>query len=60
MQMVACTADITAQTPKVIEAKSGLQKLAQSDVDAAAFVTGVDTFLTVVDQAVQTAAKVFV
>jgi len=60
MQMAMCTADIAALTPKVTAAKNDLQKLAASDANDAAFVNGVDTFLSVVDQAVQTAAKVFV
>jgi hypothetical protein len=60
MVMVARTADIAAQTPKVTAAKTDLQKLAQSDACVASFVNGVDSFLTVLDGAVQTAAKAMV
>ena len=60
MVMVARTADIVAQTPKVNSAKNDLQRLFQSDANVAALVNGVDTFLTVLDGAVQTAAKAMV
>jgi len=60
MVMVAQTATIMAQTPKVTSAKNDLQKLSQSDASVASFVNGVDSFLTVLDGAVQTAAKAIV
>lgn len=60
MVMVARTADIAAQTPKLTAAKNELQKLFQSDADIAAVVNGVDTFLAVLDEAVQIAAKAIV
>jgi hypothetical protein len=60
MLMVARTADITAQTPKVISAKNNLQKLSDEDASVASFVSGVDTFLAVIDTAAQTAAKAIV
>ena len=60
MQMVAQTADITAQTPKLTAAKNDLQMLFQSDADMAALINGVDSFLTVVDTAVQMASKAIV
>lgn len=57
MEMVTRTADIAAQTPKLTAAKNDLQKLFQSDADVAALINGVDSFLTVVDTAVQMASK---
>jgi hypothetical protein len=60
MVMVAQTADITAQTPKVISAKNNLQKLSDEDASVASFVNGVDTFLAVIDTAAQTAEKTIV
>jgi hypothetical protein len=60
MQMVACTADIAAQTPKLNAAKNDLQRLFQSDANVSALINGVDSFLTVVDTAVQMASKAIV
>jgi hypothetical protein len=60
IKMVACTADISAQTPKVTAAKDDLQKLFQSDADITALINGGNMFLTVVTQAVQTASKAII
>jgi hypothetical protein len=53
--LVAASNSIAGQTEKVTKSKAALDKLVNEDAEAAAIVGGIDSFLAVMDEAIQTA-----